>query len=268
MKKVAYVIKANGEKERFQEKKIRQSLMSAGASKGLIKEVIKNIKERDFEEIPSQELLDIILRLLKKEKQTYHRYDLKRAIKDLGPTGFPFEKYFAKILEKEGYNTKINTYFKGKKIRHEVDIVARKDKEYMIECKFHNDYGTKVRIKDALYTYARYLDIKKNFDHPWLATNTKCTRDVTQYAKGEKMKITSWDQPKGESLKEMIEEKRLYPISILREIPKAQMQRFLECNIVLLNDLEEQDPEEIAKKTKIPKEKILNTIKKARKIIG
>jgi predicted RecB family endonuclease len=53
----------------------------------------------------------------------------------LGPSGFLFEQFFSEILKNYGYKTKINVFLKGKIITHEIDIIAEKNKKYMIECK-------------------------------------------------------------------------------------------------------------------------------------
>jgi hypothetical protein len=102
----------------------------------------------------------------------------------LGPSGFPFEIYFAKILENYNYKTKVDNIIPGKIILHEVDIIAEKNKKkYMIECKYHNEIGVHTKLHVAMYTYARFLDVKK-YDIPWLVTNTKCVDVALDYAKG------------------------------------------------------------------------------------
>ena len=65
----------------------------------------------------------------------------------------------------------------------------------MIECKYHNEQGKPTRLQPAMYTYARFLDLTKRLDQPWLVTNTKCSRDAKEYAKGVGLKITSWKYP-------------------------------------------------------------------------
>jgi Holliday junction resolvase-like predicted endonuclease len=56
----------------------------------------------------------------------------------LGPAGFFFEKYIAKLFQSEGYETLTNLLLQGKCVSHEVDVVVRKNNYLtMIECKFH-----------------------------------------------------------------------------------------------------------------------------------
>jgi len=49
----------------------------------------------------------------------------------------------------------------------------------------------------------------------WLVTNTRCTSDAIQYAECVGLRIMSWRYPATGSLEKMIEEKRLYPATIL-----------------------------------------------------
>ena len=90
-----YIIKASGKKEEFKPKKILGTLLRAGASKKLANEVVKEVQRKIRDGATTKEILNLALGLLKNKNPTIGaRYDLKRAIMNLGPTGFPFEKYF------------------------------------------------------------------------------------------------------------------------------------------------------------------------------
>src|SRR3972149_4640100 len=92
------------------------------------------------------------------------RYSIKKAISDLGPSGYPFERYFARVLEAYGYSSELNLIVEGHCVSHEVDILARKGGGlYVIECKYHNDGGKPTDVKTALYVHSRFMDIKKAF---------------------------------------------------------------------------------------------------------
>jgi len=41
---------------------------------------------------------------------------------NLGPTGYPFEKYIAKVLNTYNFTTKTNQVLNGKCVFHEVDV--------------------------------------------------------------------------------------------------------------------------------------------------
>ncbi len=241
------VQKASGDCENFNPKKIYETVLSTGASKKLAKETVNLVKENYYKGITTKEILNLILNNIKKEPGLSQRYNLKRAIMTLGPSGYPFEQYFARILDNYGYHTRTPNIIKGKRIWHEVDIIADKnDKTYMIECKYHNFVGTNTKLHPAMYTYARFLDIGL-FDTPWLATNTKCVNDAIEYAKGVKMKITSWNYPENASLRKLIEDKNLYPITVIKDIKRKTIEKLLELGLVLAEDILKEDSKELAK---------------------
>lgn len=264
---MSYVIKSNGEKEKFNPEKIKRTLIRSGASKKLADELLKKIEKKVYNNIKTREILDLILDNLKKEKGVFERYDLKRAIMELGPTGYPFENFFAIILENYGFNVETNKVLKGKMIDHEVDIIAIKEKSFMIECKYHNHIGVYTRIKIPLYVYARFLDLKNYFDSVWLVTNTKCSNDVKEYAKGVNMRITSWNYPSKESLRDLINQKKLYPITILKHVAKNTKEKLFKANIFLLKTLAEKDIHWLRKKTNLSEQYLYNLISEAKVIL-
>lgn len=251
------IIKASGEKEKFNKKKLEQSLKRAGAESALAKKVSREISKKVSAGISSEKILNQAISFLKKENPILAaRYNLKRAIMELGPTGFPFEKYIAEILKAYGYRTKVGKMVKGYCLSHEIDVIVQKDpsassgqkkEHFMIECKYHNRRGRRSDVKVALYIYARFLDVKKAwekvpghnqfFHQAWLVTNTKCTSEAIRYGKCTGLKIISWRYPKNESLEYLIEKKGLYPITILPSLNKYAKSRLAESKIILAKDL-------------------------------
>jgi len=238
MGNVVNVIKASGDIEPFSDRKVISSLLRAGAPLDLAQKIISEIKPHLYQNIPSFEVYNLVMRILKKQQQDLAaRYNLKKALMELGPTGYPFEKYMAEVLKAQKHEVSINQIVAGKCVSHEIDIIAKNDSRFMIECKFHNQLGGRTDIKVALYTYARFLDIKdKGFDQPWLITNTKVTQEVKTYALCVGMKLTSWDNPEGESLREMIDKTGLYPITASTTLTLAEKQDLIEKNIVFYRD--------------------------------
>lgn len=257
---MVYVIKASGEKENFNKKKIERTVLKARGSRQFAKRIAKKIEKKIYNGITTKEILRITLSLLKEKPRVAFRYDLKRAIMSLGPSGFPFEKFFASILKNYEYKTEVGKFVRGKVIKHEIDVIARKEFNYMIECKYHNFPGIYTELKTALYTYARFLDIKNNgFDFPWLVTNTKCSLDAINYSKGVNMKITTWNYPKSESLQKLIEKKQLYPITILNSVKGDVKERLSFLGITIAKDILTYNFEELKFKTGFS-EKVLNKI--------
>ncbi len=46
------------------------------------------------------------------------RYSLRKAVMELGPSGFPFEKYVAEILRRKGYTARTGASLKGFCVTH------------------------------------------------------------------------------------------------------------------------------------------------------
>ncbi|RJR23420.1 ATPase [Candidatus Microgenomates bacterium] len=240
MGKVVNVIKADGTVEPFMEEKVVESLLRAGASPKLAESIVTKIKPHLYPNIPTFQIYSSVMKALKKEqKEVANRYNLKEAIMELGPSGYPFEKFVAGVLEKNGFQVETNKIIMGRCVSHEIDIIARRDKKtYMIECKFHNQHGGKTEIKTALYSYARFLDVKdKGFAIPWLITNTKVTQEVRAYSACVGMEITSWDYPETKSLREIVDKSGLHPVTSLTSLSKKQKQFYLERGIIFIKDL-------------------------------
>lgn len=260
-----YVLKASGRIEKFDEGKIKKTCLRAGASKEFTNEVVNEVKRMAYNGISTREILNITLNLLRKEHPGVSaRYDLKRAIMSLGPTGYPFEKFFSEVLENYGYETQVEKILKGKCVSHEIDIIAEKNrKRYMIECKYHNEIGCYTELKVSLYTYARFLDLEGKFDEPWLVCNTKLTNEAIKYSKCVGMKVTSWGYPQEESLERMIEEKKLYPITILKSINTFEKEKLIEGNLLLAKDLLEYEIDELKKRVNLQKNAISRAVEEA-----
>lgn len=236
------VIKADGTKEEFSESKLLASIGRAGIPKSIQTQVLEHIKKKLRDGIPTSEIYSHIEEFLGEGEDSYtkERYSLKRSIMELGPTGFPFEVYVAEIFKEMGYKTEVGTYLLGKCVSHEIDIIAEKnDKKIFVECKFHNRPGTRSEVQVSLYTKARFDDIKEKhgFTHAMLVTNTKITSDALSYAQCAGIDVMSWGYPEGASLRDIVEEYKLFPITQLSGLSLAHKQELLAKNIVLLKQL-------------------------------
>lgn len=236
------VIKANGEAEEFSEKKLIDSINRAGIPADLQEEVVQHIKSNLYDNIPTHEIYYHLEEFLGHTKSPYYKnkYSLKRALMDLGPTGFPFEAYVAEILKAQGFTTSVGEILMGKCVNHEVDIIAtNKTEKIMVECKFHNRPGTRSDVQVALYTKARFDDLKEKhgFTGVMLATNTKITVDALAYSDCNNIKVLSWEHPEGESLRELVEKYKLFPVTSLSFLSMPQKQELLAKNVVLVKDI-------------------------------
>ncbi|MEQ1500125.1 MAG: ATP cone domain-containing protein [Parcubacteria group bacterium] len=240
-----YVIKADGEKELFDQSKLEDSLRKAGANQKTIEGIVDHIRIYLDEDITTHEIYRHAFELLhKEEKPIALKYSLKRAIMELGPSGFPFEDFIAEILKEKGYNAETGKIVKGFCVEHEIDVVAWNDKELvMIEAKFHNEIGIKSDLKIALYVKARFDDLSKvtfnygrerKLDEGWLITNTKFTSTAIEYGSCQGgMKMIGWNYPPVGNLHDMILESKLHPLTCLAGLNGREKKELLTRGIVL-----------------------------------
>jgi hypothetical protein len=207
-----FIIKANGESQKYSSKKLTTSLAKTGAPHFLINKVNEEIHSLISHGTSTKKIYELARKKLHEEyRPSSYRYALKRGIFRLGPSGFPFEQLMARLLTGMGYDTTTNEMIHGKCVRHEVDIRGTTQKELIWgECKFHNVQGSVVDLKTSLYVYARFLDLKENSDDHrkktmWLITNTRLTAEAIQFAQCREMKILGWELPQGQGLNQLLE---------------------------------------------------------------
>jgi len=237
-----HVIKADRRSEPFSEQKLIQSIQRARIPQSFQGDVLSHVKSKLYDGISTAEIYQYILEFLDRSPKPLNkaRYSLKESIMMLGPSGYPFEDFVSKVLETEGYATQVRQILQGRCITHEIDILAQKDgKTIAVETKFHNSPGTRSEVQVALYTHARFEDIKvrNNIVEAWLVTNTKTTIDANTYALCSGMKVISWDYPEGNGLREMIERSRLHPITMLTNLAIPQKMTLLDNHIVLCKEI-------------------------------
>jgi len=271
-----WVIKASGETEQFDLNKIKRTCLKAGASLSLANKISREVEKRSYDGISTKEILHITLKLLEKQKPFIAaRYDLKGAIFRLGPAGFAFEHLVAEILKEYGFKTKVHSMINGFCVQHEIDVVAtKKNKSYMIECKYHNLSGIYTGLREALYTYARFLDLKngskeglcQKFEQPWLVCNTRFSDDAVQYSKCIGLRLIGWNYPKGKGLIEMIEKKRLYPITMIKGLDPESLDKLALSDFVLALDLLRVSFKELNSVTKIPLKKLKEFADEAKRV--
>lgn len=261
------IIKANGEREPFDSRKIRRSLIRSKASSEVADAIVEQIEKEIENEITTREVYQRSFEYLREhQKGTAIRYSLRKAIMDMGPTGFPFEQFVGEIFRAKGYEVTTDFSAKGKCVDHEIDVTAWKgDELIMVEAKFHNDHGMKSDLKVALYVKARWDDIKeqeysgfgdtkKKLTEGWLITNTKFTETAVQYATCQGMKLVGWNYPEEGNLQDLVEETGLHPITCLTSINPSDERRLMEAGIVLCKQAKENP--DILKQAGLNEEKI------------
>lgn len=216
--------------------------MRAGASKKLARKVSEQVSLKVHDGMSTREVYRLVLSLLAHLETggaTSHRYKLKDAIMKLGPAGFVFENYIGRILEEQGYQIQgLRKTMQGRCVKHELDITVYHpdSKKSFVECKYHNYPGVFTGLKESLYTHARFLDLKDVFDGEMLVCNTKVSSDVITYATCIGQHIISWRYPPNKSLETMIQDKGLYPLTIL-PLTKNELFAISRNNIMVAKDL-------------------------------
>ncbi|MCJ8163391.1 restriction endonuclease [Pontibacter sp. E15-1] len=243
------VTKASGEKAPFSVEKLKTSLRRSGAAEAVIQDVLQELEPTLYEGISTKKIYKNAYAILKKEsKPSAARYSLKKGIMQLGPSGFPFEKFVAELLKAQGYTTEIGIFVAGQCVQHEIDVIAARDgKRYMIECKYHNQHTTKSNVRIPMYIRSRFKDVEMEpgsgqgevvrFHQAWVVTNTRFTDDAIRYATCMRLHLIGWDFPTKAGLKDMVDSYGLYPLTCLTTLSKAEKQELLDMRIVLCKEL-------------------------------
>ena len=268
MKKL-YVINNSGQKEPFSWKKICIGAERVGASKILAKQIANIIEKEAYPGISTREIFQRVEQILSKEYPRGRiRFRLKEAMRRLGPSGFPFEKYVSDIFKQLGFSVQINQYIKGQCVRHEVDFLAEEEKYILIgECKYHSLPGGRVDLKVGLTHYARFLDLKlgdlfekikleKLKARPIIVTNTKFTSKIIKYSECTGIDLLGWKYPESRGLEYIIESEGFYPITILPSLTGNLLKIFSEEKLMLVQNLLKINITNFSRRTGVPEKKI------------
>lgn len=242
------ITKYSGEKVKFSVDKLRSSLRRSGADEKAVEEIVNIVRDELYQGISTKEIYNRAFALLKKKKSVFaSKYKLKKAIHELGPTGFPFERFVGAVMKYSGYEVQVGVNLPGKCVSHEVDVIAKKREQHILaECKFHSDQGIKCNVKVPLYINSRFGDILENNeingnkDTPnegWVVTNTRFTKDAIAYSTCAGLTLLSWDYPKKNGLKDRIDRLGLYPITVSTLLTKREKQFLLSRDVVLCRNL-------------------------------
>ena len=233
----------------FEISKLENSLRNSGAGEQSLKRVLETILPKCFDGITTGELYRMAFEELKKiSNSVAARYSLKKALLELGPAGFYFEQWIARVFQNIGYKTETGQLIKGHAVTHEADVIAKKDdKTYWVECKFRNAEDTKISVTTPMYVLSRIKDIsniqynlfgtKTEFTDGWLITNTYFTKDSIAFSEYYGLRLLSWDYPKDKNIKSLVDQNALYPITCLTTLDGKQKQKLLEEKCVLAKEL-------------------------------
>ncbi|MDP5169201.1 MAG: restriction endonuclease [Bacteroidia bacterium] len=243
------IIKSDGSQVPFLPERLIESLERVGANEGLIRLITEQVSGQLRSGTKSSEIYRLVYQELKRRSRPLAaKYKLKRAIQELGPSGFPFEAYIGEIFRYLGYEVQVGVTLQGRCVSHEVDVLAdRKDRRVFVECKFGNTANKKVDVKVALYIHSRVQDLNSMWRKEerwatatlenWIVTNGEFTEDAVKYGICSGLHLVSWRFPQQGNLKDLIENSGLYPITALGSITQSDQQHLLSRGIVLARDL-------------------------------
>ncbi len=251
MSKPVQIRKYSGDTVEFDRDKLISSLTNAGSGIELANEITEEVEKRLFDGISTKTIYQMAFKRLKKSRRTSaSKYKIKKAIMELGPSGFPFEQFVGHIFNNDGYSTEIGVVMEGNCVSHEVDVVARKDNLcHISECKYHNSQKKVSDVKVPLYIDSRFRDIMARIRAEkgngtkykgWIFTNTRFTADAIKYANCAGIQLISWDYPAGKSLKDRIRNSGLMPITALTTLTRREKSEILNRGIVLCGELFKQ----------------------------
>jgi hypothetical protein len=267
------IVKHSGNIVDYNPSKLEQSLMKSGASQRVVKTILDAIEKEIYEGISTKQIYKMAFGLLKKvSNSNAARYNLKEAIRLLGPAGFFFEKYIALLFSSENYQAVTNFILQGKCVSHEIDVLVKKDSTIaMIECKFHMGKDANSDVKVPMYILSRFNDLKDNrhtiftrndtVSKCWIVTNNRFTTDAIAFAKCSKLNLLSWNYPENDNLKTKNDTNYLYPITCLTTLSLAEKDKLLFLDVILVKELINNS--ESLEKIGLSSNRIKNVLKEA-----
>lgn len=243
------IIKADGTSEIFSPERLSMSLERSGASELVAKRIAETVTSTVAPGTSSKEIYTRAFSLLRKEaRPVAARYALRRALLELGPSGHPFEDFISHLYRTEGWQVETRKIIKGKCVSHEVDFYAshKEQNEFLAaELKYHNDPGYKTDLKVALYVKSRFDDIfacdtsvrSCPIDRGILVTNTKFTSEAIAYAECSGVELLGWGYPVENNLFMRMSRAKVYPITTLTGLSRAEKRMLIERGVVAVDEI-------------------------------
>ena len=267
------IVKHSGDIVDFNPEKLKISLLKSGANSDVVNDILKSIRKELYEGIPTKKIYKMAFALLKKEANAHAaRYNLRSALQLLGPSGFFFEKYIARLFEAEHFETKLNLTLQGKCVSHETDVMIKKNNLIsMVECKFHAGRDAVSDVKVPMYILSRFNDLKDKeysifskkdrISKCWIVTNNRFTSDAIAFAKCSGLNLLSWNYPEFNNLKTKNDFDYLYPVTCLTTLSLGEKDKLLILDVLLVKEIVNNS--ECLEKIGLSPNRIKNVLKEA-----
>jgi len=263
---MVYITKADGSKQIFERWKVVRTCLRFGLKEEEANKVADKVESKIYEGITTKEILKLIFRFVKEFKpEIRHQIDLRESISLLRSKP-DFEFFVARMLKEEGYKVEKNVVLRGKCVEHEIDCIGRKGGETVyVEVKHHVNPHIFTGVDVFLKAYAAFLDLnegcklKKNnvkFDKILIVCSTKISDHALEYADCMKISYIAWKVPRERSLERIISERKLYPITLIKNLRVREQSRLVDNGFILLKDLIKFPAKVIRRKTGIDKKRV------------
>ena len=272
------VIKADGTREEFSKWKVEKSCLRMGATKETAQAIADEIESRLYDGISTRRILQMIYNRLKKHKPVMKlQIDLRRSL-SLLRSAPDFEEYIQLLLSEHGYRIMPNQIIRGRCVEHEIDAIATKNnRTCIVEVKHHYKYHTPTSLDVSRISRAVFEDITEGhelglnslkIDYAMIVCNTKLSEHAKKYADCRGISHISWSSPLNHDLQTMIEEKKLYPITILKGLSATARNKLTSSGIILLKQLIERNTTQLRRQTGISRQKLGLLVDNAKAILS
>lgn len=271
------VRKADGTVQPFDPEKVLRTCHNLRLSKSESMEILSEIERKLSEGMSTRKIIDMIFEHGRSRREHIgHMIDIRQALAMMRPKP-DFEKFVAAILEHEGYKTATNKIVYGKCVDHEIDVIAWKNGETLyVEVKHHFDFHTFTGLGVFLEVNSVFEDLVQGylnhrhqygFTKPMVVLNTKISEHARRYAACRGIGALGWEIPENAGIERYINDKMIYPITVLRGLDSMTQARLGDAGVYTLKQLAESDQSDLSRSFGIERSRIAELVEKTNSIL-
>ena len=272
------VRKADGTVRPFNRENVLRTCHRLRLSASEAEEVVAEIEQKLFEGITTKRILEMIFEHGQRHRpHLAHMVDLREALSLMRPKP-DFEKFVAIVLEHEGYRVATNKIVPGKCVEHEIDVIATKGSETIyIEVKHHFQFHTFTGLDIFLQANSTFEDLVQgylshshqyNFTKPMIVLNTRISEHARRYAACRGIGAMGWNIPQHAGLERHIDQRLLYPVTVLRSLDAATLGRLGDNGVYTLKQLVDAEQRDLSRDANIDAGVLSDLVDKARAILS
>ncbi len=260
------VSKADGSIEPFDRAKVLATCLKLGADEALAALVVERVERHLYEGISTKKILSLVSKYLKQHRPMLgERIDLKSALSFLRSK--PDWETFVQLLFRElGYQVDGNQIIRGHCVNCEVDAILRKGNEQILaEAKHHGDPHSRVDLDTCREVRAVVEDLaegnqkglnNRQLTGSLIVSNTRFTPHALEYAQCRGIGCLGWNVPDGRGINTLVEQKQLYPLTMLRRLDPGIQGKLGDAGIVLIKQLITTNLDDIMDKTGVDRTRL------------